>query len=67
MAIADKLNEKEMEILKVNTTFAEMILNRKKIFVELYFWVTIWFIINEKKMGRNQGKQEATESGQTWD
>ena len=36
MAIADKLNEKEMEILKVNTTFAEMILNRKKIFVELY-------------------------------
>ena len=34
MAIADKLNEKEMEILKVNTTFAKIIfksfLNRKK-------------------------------------
>ena len=25
MAIADKLNEKELEILKVNTTFAKMI------------------------------------------
>ena len=39
MAIADKLNEKEMEIIKVNTTLAKMIFRvavKKNIF-ELYF------------------------------
>ena len=39
MAIADKLNEKEMEIIKVNTTLAKTIFRvavKKNIF-ELYF------------------------------
>ena len=50
MAIADKLNEKEMEIIKVNTTLAKTIFRVvKRNSFELYFWDIIWIILTRTK------------------
>ena len=50
MAIADKLNEKEMEIIKVNTTLAKTIFRVvKRNTFDLYFWDIIWIILTRTK------------------